>query len=136
MTENQRAPGRPRVELDLSAVENLAKLQCTEEEIAAFFGVSSELIRRRKKSDMAFRGALEKGRDQGKTSLRRLQWKSAVKGNVAMLIWLGKQHLGQAEPKQQLEHSGDASITGPSVIVVRDLRPPDTAPGRENAPEE
>lgn len=32
-----------------------------------------------------------------KTSLRRLQWKKASEGNVAMLIWLGKQILGQKE---------------------------------------
>ena len=29
-----------------------------------------------------------------------MQWKAADKGNVTMLIWLGKQVLGQAEKQE------------------------------------
>jgi hypothetical protein len=40
---------------------------------------------------------IEKGKDEGRRSLRRLQWGQAEKGNITMLIWLGKQMLGQRE---------------------------------------
>tara|TARA_R110000751_G_scaffold289919_1_gene396229 strand:- start:5797 stop:6225 length:429 start_codon:yes stop_codon:yes gene_type:complete len=40
---------------------------------------------------------LLKGRGGRRLSLKRAQWKSAMGGNVAMLIWLGKQDLGQSD---------------------------------------
>ena len=32
-----------------------------------------------------------------------MQWDAAKKGNTTMLVWLGKQYLGQKEPKQEFE---------------------------------
>lgn len=32
-----------------------------------------------------------------RTSLRRMQWSKAKEGNVTMMIWLGKQVLGQKD---------------------------------------
>lgn len=133
-SDTKRRPGRPRVEVDLKVVEDLAKIHCTEAEIAAFFGVSPELIRRRKKSDEQFRGALEKGRDQGKTSLRRLQWKSAMSGNVTMLIWLGKQLLGQSD-RHGIEHSGSAERPPISIVeIMMPCEPGDPRLGGRPAP--
>tara|TARA_R100000808_G_scaffold15429_1_gene35701 strand:+ start:4950 stop:5390 length:441 start_codon:yes stop_codon:yes gene_type:complete len=40
---------------------------------------------------------LLKGKGGRRLSLKRAQWKSAMGGNVAMLIWLGKQDLGQSD---------------------------------------
>jgi hypothetical protein len=40
---------------------------------------------------------LLKGRSQGKIRLRQLQLKAAEKGSAAILIWLGKQMLGQTD---------------------------------------
>ena len=45
---------------------------------------------------------ITKGKDKGKMRLRQMQWKAAEGGNVSMLIWLGKQVLGQSD-KQELE---------------------------------
>ena len=42
--------GRPAVEIDAAELERLCALQCTEEEIAAWFGVSKKTIERRRKS--------------------------------------------------------------------------------------
>ena len=50
----------------------------------------------------------------GKSSLRRQQFALAMKGNAAMLIWLGKQYLGQAdkpndnEPEMSEQELNDA----------------------------
>jgi hypothetical protein len=40
---------------------------------------------------------IQKGKEEGKASLRRTQYLAAQKGNVTMMIWLGKQLLGQKE---------------------------------------
>ena len=79
-----------------SEVVKLAKLMCTVEEIASFFEVDRTTISRK------FAPEIAKGRELGKISLRRKQYNVAVqKGNVTMLIWLGKQYLEQAEPEKK-----------------------------------
>jgi hypothetical protein len=88
--------GRPRKELSPGEVYKLAKLGCTDVEIADFFGVSEDTFARRKKDDPEVAMALMTGRADVKMSLRRLQWRSAQK-SITMQIWLGKQFLGQSD---------------------------------------
>lgn len=68
---------RPKQEFDLKEVEKLAVMQCTDEEIAAFLDTSVDTIRRRKNEGGAFAGSYEKGKANGKISLRRTQWNAA-----------------------------------------------------------
>lgn len=84
--------GRPKKEIDYATVEKLANIQCTQEEIASFLGISSRTLLR----DEKFKELFAKGRENGKMSLRRIQWKHAEK-SVPMAIWLGKQYLGQKD---------------------------------------
>ncbi len=98
--------GRPKIEIDLQQLEALAAINCTDEELAAILGVSTDTIGRRKQEEgSGFAEVYKRGRGKGKTSLRRLQWEAAKKGNITMMIWLGKQLLGQKD-KGALEHSG------------------------------
>ena len=41
----------------------------------------------------------------GKISLRRAQFEKAIGGNVAMMIWLGKQHLDQRDKIEQTTYN-------------------------------
>ena len=75
-------------------VEKLSSYGCTNTEIASFFGCDRSLITK------SYSQFLTKGRDKGKIRLRQMQWKAADKGNVSMLIWLGKQILGQTEKSE------------------------------------
>lgn len=84
--------GRPKKEIDYETVEKLANIQCTQEEIASFLGISSRTLLR----DEKFNELFAKGRENGKMSLRRIQWKHAEK-SATMAIWLGKQYLGQKD---------------------------------------
>jgi hypothetical protein len=84
--------GRPKKEIDYATVEKLANIQCTQEEIASFLGISSRTLLR----DEKFNELFAKGRENGKMSLRRIQWKHAEK-SATMAIWLGKQYLGQRD---------------------------------------
>ena len=82
--------GRPKLDIDAEQVTRLARLHCTMQEMADFFGCHRETLREN------FSPQIDKGRSEGNISLRRKQWQMAVeKGNVVMLIWLGKQMLGQ-----------------------------------------
>ena len=105
--------GRPKKEIDYVAVEKLANIQCTQEEIASFLGISSRTLLR----DEKFKELFTKGRENGKMSLRRIQWKHAEK-SVPMAIWLGKQYLGQ---KDVIE----ASTTGETKINIVNSLPRD-----------
>ena len=87
-------------------VLKLSKFGMTNVEIADFFGCDESLIRK------SYSEYVTKGRAEMKLRLRQLQWKSAEKGNAVMLIWLGKQILGQSdipvgEDSQPLEWSID-----------------------------
>lgn len=83
--------GRPKIDIDSIQVEKLAELGCKNTEIADYFGCSPQTIEDR------FQPQLTKGRSAVRMSLRRWQLESAKRGNVAMLIWLGKQMLGQQD---------------------------------------
>lgn len=83
---------RPKKEIDYIAVEKLASIQCTQEEIANFLEISVRTLQR----DDEFCRIFKKGQDNGKMSLKRYQFKLAEK-NTAMAIWLGKQYLGQKD---------------------------------------
>ena len=91
-TKKKKSVGRPKkYNLDTKQVEQLAGFGCTDTEIASFFDISRTTLERN------YEHNLTKGREEGKIRLRQLQWKAAKKGNVAMLIWLGKQLLGQSD---------------------------------------
>lgn len=77
-------------------LEALCQLHATDEEIAAHFSCSTKTIQRLKRKP-AYAAVFEKGRADGKISLRRAQYQEALKGSPSMLIWLGKQLLGQRE---------------------------------------
>lgn len=93
--------GRPKMEFDLKTVEKLGQLHCTESELGAFFNCSTETISRRMVNEESFEVAYKKGWDMGNVSLRRKQFELAIAGNITMLIWLGKQFLGQKDKMEQ-----------------------------------
>ncbi|NDD53269.1 hypothetical protein EBZ39_05245 [bacterium] len=87
--------GRPKKPVDPKMVQDLAAIGCKNNEIATLLDVSANTIERR------FAPQLRKGRENLKMSLRRWQLEAAKKGNVAMLIWLGKQYLSQTEKVEE-----------------------------------
>ena len=49
--------------------------------------------------------------DKEKAQLKELQWMVAEQGNVQMLIWLGKQYLGQSDkPEIKEERMFDSVV--------------------------
>ena len=99
--------GRPKIEVNFAEVDKLCQIQCTGEEIASFFGISYDTLERRCKEQFKVSLAeyIKEKSAKGKSSLRRLQWKAAMSGNVTMLIWLGKQYLGQSDKTNYIDES-------------------------------
>lgn len=99
MTTKSKAPakkptrkvGRPKLQIDAGMVEKLAGIGCPNTEIAAIIGCSVATL------DRHFVDVIHKGRENLKTRLRKKQVEVALSGNIAMLIWLGKQMLAQSE---------------------------------------
>jgi hypothetical protein len=104
--------GRKAVNIDLEQVEKLCGLQCTDDELASFFGVSPRTIERRK-SQPGFADAMARGKAKGRLSLRRSLWGLAAKGNPAANIFLAKNLLGYKDYLSN-EHSGPDG--GPIMI--------------------
>src|SRR6266849_2396535 len=84
---------RPEVKIDLAELEKLCSLQCTDEEIAAFFGVNKRTIVRRR-TVQKFNDVMERAKAKGRVSVRRNLFRLANNGNIAAAIFLSKNLLG------------------------------------------
>ena len=96
--DKQQTGGRPLLVLNQAGIElvqALGRLQCTNEEIASCLGTTDTTLLNAQNKEV-FLGALEKGKAEGRTSLRRIQMKLA-ETSATMAIFLGKQILGQRE---------------------------------------
>jgi hypothetical protein len=82
-------PGRKPYDIDERIVRAMALAGGTNGEIAEFCGCSRTVIEKR------FGEILVEARSGRKLRLRQKQYQMAMEGNVTMLIWLGKQELGQ-----------------------------------------
>jgi hypothetical protein len=97
--------------MDLAELEKLCSLQCTDGEIAAWFGVTTRTIERRRK-EPAFAQVMDRGKAKGRISVRRQQLKLLENGNATMAVWLGKQILGQTD------QMGGQVYAGPFVLMI------------------
>jgi len=107
--------------INLGELEKLAAMQCTDEEIAGWFGVSTRTIERRRKSRV-FAETIQRGRAKGRISLRRAQLKMLEDGSATMGVWLGKQYLGQTD--EMTINAGQF----PLVLVLPTGSPPNDTP--------
>lgn len=90
------------IQLDWEQFDKLCYIQCTQREIAAWFDCSVDTIERRVEEEFGIKFAeyYAEKKEKGLISLRRLQYQAAEKANTVMLIWLGKQYLGQKDRQE------------------------------------
>ena len=86
-----RVVGRNKVVIPEEQVAQLAEYHCTNKEMADFFDVPLQTFMDN------FRDIITKHRIITKQRLRKKQLEVALNGDKTMLIWLGKQMLGQSE---------------------------------------
>lgn len=86
--------------LDLKKIRAWAQVGCTLEEIAYLLGVTPGWLSEMKAKDFDLEDALLDGVANFKHSLRSTQARLALSGHPGMLIWLGKQFLGQSDKQE------------------------------------
>jgi hypothetical protein len=106
--------------VDASMVEELAGMGLSVDEIAVVVKCSARTLQRR------FVTPLKEGRTRLNASLKRRQYSTAMDGNITMLIWLGKQYLGQTDKTDLAathQVQADARLSIPDVDPRNDEGP-------------
>lgn len=112
--------GRPSEleNIDFAQVELMGKFRATHETMAEHFGVCVRTIERYMADEEGeFCRVYKKAFSECKMKLSEAQMKSALEGNATMLVWLGKQHLGQ---KDKQEIKTDLTVSGAPLINFGD----------------
>ena len=103
------ASGQRKVhDVPLDRVRELAALLHTHQEIAANLGISLATLDRRLK-EPEYQAAFQEGRATGCAKIRARQFELAMDGYAAMLIWLGKNYLGQRDTIETQITSADGA---------------------------
>lgn len=94
---------RPKKEINQRQFENLCGLHCTKQEICDFFDLTDKTLERwcKRTYKKGFSEIYGQKKSLGNLSIRRKQMEVAQNGNVAMLIFLGKNYLGQTDKVEQ-----------------------------------
>ena len=107
---HRRRPGRHPKPINWWFVSKAFQANATVEEVAAAVGLTTQHLRRRIRSDIGAEPAaeIERMRQVGRMELRMIQHATALNGagSVQMLIWLGKQRLGQSERAERSDAGG------------------------------
>ena len=90
-TEDKTKVGRPKLNIDGEKIFKWISYGATVKEIADVESCSEDHIHK------VFRDKITKGKAERNIRLRKAQFELAFSGNCSMLIWLGKQYLGQKD---------------------------------------
>ena len=107
ITEKRKGAGRPRIEVDIEILKNLASIGCPDYEIASVLNVSAKTLRRN------YADIIDQSKEKGKASLRKKMFDKAIKkDNTHMQIWLSKNYLGMKDRTQT------ESIVEPLPLII------------------
>lgn len=108
----KKSTGRPKVTIDWNQVGKMLEAGATAEGVAATIGCDRDTLYNRCKTDLKsdYSAFSQEKKAKGNELLRTKQFQVAMSGDKTMLIWLGKQRLGQVD-KQQTEISGTLDVS-------------------------
>lgn len=100
-----KVTGRPSIEIDWKLLDSILEFGARLIDCSGILDVSDDLIQKRirEKFDCTFSEYRELKMSKMRMRLLQKQYDVAMKGNVAMLIWLGKQHLNQTDKIESKE---------------------------------
>ncbi len=103
----RKTAGRPKAIIDWREVGKMLEAGCTAVGIAETIGIDVDTLYNRCKDDnkMDFSTFRQQKKAKGEDMLREVQFNEALAGNTSMLIWLGKNRLGQSD-KSNVEIGG------------------------------
>lgn len=114
---------RPEKLIDWQRVDELLEAGCLGTEIASFFGMHPNTFYDRvvAKYNMSFTDYSSQKRATGEALIREAQYKKAIKKlDNSMLIWLGKQRLGQREDNSEKREPEE--ILQPFLEIMAQLK--------------
>lgn len=113
--------GRPKITINWDLFDEMAIDLCTKAEIAQAMGCSPDTLERAIKREFKTNFADHWGSKitPTKRQLRRKQIELALSGHPGMLIWLGKQYLGQAD-QVFVDQSTDEAYERPASMKSED----------------
>ena len=99
MSEEKNKGGRNPIPIDWEKVDTMCGIHCTGEEQAAILGIDYDTLNAacKREKGIGFSDYFKQKSAGGKMSLRRKQYTTAMDGNTTMLVWLGKNWLGQTD---------------------------------------
>ncbi len=112
--------GRKLFQIDWKAVDNMCAIHCTGEEIAGVLGCDYDTLATaiKRERGVAFSDYYKQKSASGNMSLRRKQYSAAMDGNSTMLVWLGKNWLGQTDRPEDIGENNAQSLQ-----VTFDVKP-------------
>lgn len=116
--DKPRKMGRAKVIIDWAVVDKYLQAGCDGTEVAASLGIDARTLYRRCEEEkrVTFDAYKQSKRAQGDSLLKAKQFSVAMAGDKTMLVWLGKQRLGQKD-KQELEQAGAIEVK-----IVREIK--------------
>lgn len=117
-----RCMSRPEKKIDWVRVDELLEAGCLGTEIAAYYGMHPNTFYDRVAAqyNMSFTDFSSQRKSSGEALIREAQYKKAIKKqDNTMLIWLGKQRLGQRE--NHIDTSGTEDLNKRYLDVISQL---------------
>lgn len=107
-----------KANIDKDMFENMCGIFCTQDEICQVFGIDIKTLCRwvKRTYKQPYDVVLHTYAGKGKISLRRSQFKLA-QNNPQLAMWLGKQYLGQYEPRDPNEKIINKNAQKIEVII-------------------
>lgn len=93
--------GRPRIELDISRVEELAARGLSQAEICLVIGISEDTLSRRKADTAAIAEAIKGGRAKAASEIGNVLYRMAQGGDLGAIVWWEKTRRGLSDRVQQ-----------------------------------
>ena len=98
------AGGRRKIPIDLDRITRFGAIHSTVTDAARELGIPPSTLYTKLERDRDVREAWEKGEAQSRNAVRHKQLSKALAGDNVMMIWLGKNWLGQLDsPEPQRE---------------------------------
>ena len=122
MTVQNKKVWRPKTPINLEELKKLCRLNCTMPEISSYFDIPLRTLEDRYTNDMEVRTAIDKGRNEGKLSLRRKQIQIMDEtNNPTMAIWLGKQLLGQRDKHDVITEDKATNKLTEALDIIQEM---------------
>lgn len=108
---------KPKIEIDLAKVEELASKLLSKEQIAISLGISERTLYTNQKESAEFAEAIKRGREKGVATVANKLVESAIEGNTTAQIFILKTHGGQDWKDKQ-----DVNLTGEVLVKTKSLQ--------------